>query len=131
MSEEPLSVSEEIDLLRYYEKSIIAFCHQKRYPLHVLATAQIYLKRFYVHHSVLSYDPSKLFIACIYVASKVEEEYLSIETLVSSLPNLNENILRKSELRLLKALDYDLIVHAPFKDIDGLIEVEMNLSRKA
>ena len=62
-------------------------------------------------------------MTCIYVAAKVEEAYLSMNSLMTLMPSLTEHAMRKSELRLLKGLQYDLIVHSPFKDIDGLIEV--------
>lgn len=118
-----LSTEEERLLLKHYEKTIIGVCLRQKFSRHVQTTALMYLKRFYLHRSVLGNDPSRYFLACIYVAAKVEEEYPSMDQLIAILPNMTENILKKTEFKLLDGLQYDLIVHAPFKDIDGWIEV--------
>lgn len=110
-------------LLKYYEKNIVRFCHQRHFSMRVQGTALVFFKRFYIHNNLMSCDPSKLFVACIYLACKVEEEYCSVESLLKDVPSLTLQQIKKAELKLLKGLKYELIVHTPFNYVDGITEV--------
>eukprot|EP00210_Caulerpa_lentillifera_P005598 g5355.t1 len=90
--------------------------------MRVQGTSLVFFKRFYIHNNLLSCDPSKLFIACIYLACKVEEEYCSVESLLKDVPSLTLQQIKKAELKLLKGLKYELIVHTPFNYVDGITE---------
>ncbi|GMH42456.1 hypothetical protein BSKO_10375 [Bryopsis sp. KO-2023] len=117
---EPLTVEQELKLLKYYHQTIKQM--SKKYPLRVLACALTYLKRFYIHHSVMEFDPSKTFLTCIYMAGKTEERYIPADVLSQQVKHITQNSLLKSELAMLKGLNYDLIVHTPFLEIDGFVE---------
>lgn len=55
---------------------------------------------------------------------QTEEHYISVETISQQMPNLKVSALLKSELALLKGLNYDLIIHSSFMEIDGFLEVQ-------
>lgn len=121
-----LSVAEEETLLKYYEKNIVRFCQQRQFSGKVQGTALVYFKRFYLRNSLVSCDPSKLFVACLYVACKVEEEYCSVESLLRDVPSLTLQQIKKAELKLLKGLNYELHVHSAYAAVDGITEVRQS-----
>lgn len=61
----------------------------------------------------------------VYPGFQAEEYYIPVESLCRQMQNVKVSSLLKSELVLLKGLRYDLIVHAPFIEIDGFLEVCM------
>jgi len=67
-----------------HEESIIQFCIYNMRSMHfkheVKATAISYLHRFYLHNSAVEVDPSKMIYACVYLAAKVEEENINVNT---------------------------------------------------
>ncbi|KAF0713847.1 hypothetical protein AaE_011695 [Aphanomyces astaci] len=48
------------------------------------AAAVLLFKRFYLSNSIMEFHPKYIGATCIYVAGKVEEQYISVETLVKS-----------------------------------------------
>jgi len=39
-----------------------------------------FFRRFFVHNSLITYDPRIIMYACIFLAGKIEDQYVSIET---------------------------------------------------
>lgn len=64
-------MEEELLLLKHYQATCQHICQELRFPRKVLGTAVLYLKRFYLTHSTLDYDPQHIVVTCLYLACKV------------------------------------------------------------
>lgn len=67
----PPGVEDQELLLRFYASRLQAICSELKLPLSVKGTAVSYLRRAYVHQSVLDRDPQSIFLTCLYLACKV------------------------------------------------------------
>lgn len=76
-------------------------------------TAIVYFRRFYAHNSLRIHDPRVMVVACLLVASKVEESIVDIRELHKIHPKLVEQDLLEAEYVLLKALGAQLNIHHP------------------
>ncbi|TPP60259.1 putative cyclin-H [Fasciola gigantica] len=95
-----------------------------RLPDEVFGFAVTYLKRFYLHHSVMDFYPREMMLTCLYMACKAADFPVGIQTFTSHIPRNQERysyFILNSELFLLEALGYDLWVFTPYRPLTGLI----------
>ncbi|KAG1653193.1 hypothetical protein FOA52_006956 [Chlamydomonas sp. UWO 241] len=117
-----VSAGDERRLLRFYDGEIVKLCVRLGYPAKVKATALMYCKRFFLHHSCITHNPARLMLTCIYLAGKIEEAYIGAEDFCRML-NQDIKAVLNNEVLLLQGLQFDLIVHSPYRALGGLIEV--------
>ncbi|KAF0304084.1 Cyclin-C [Amphibalanus amphitrite] len=123
-----------------YQKVMIFFANfiqvlgeQLKLRQQVIATATVYLKRFYSHNSLRCVDPLLLAPTCVFLASKVEEFGVisnsrlinTCQTVVKNklayayaaeFPYRNNHIL-ECEFYLLENLDCCLVVYQPYRPL--------------
>ncbi|XP_074661269.1 cyclin-H-like [Tubulanus polymorphus] len=121
-----LTVAEERSLLRHYEYILKEFCarFQPPVPRCVVNTAMIYMKRVFLHHSIMDYHPREMMLACVYLSCKVEEFNVSITQFVSNLKgdrNSFADLILGCELLLMQLLHYHLTIHSPSRPLEGFI----------
>ncbi|XP_076066551.1 cyclin H [Oratosquilla oratoria] len=127
-----LTVKEEYDLVRFYEHSLRDFCRKFRdprdsrirMPAYVTATAQHYFKRFFLYNSVMDYHPKEILVTCVYLACKIEEFFVTINDFVHNLKGDQKKaaeIILNNELQLTQELQFHLIVHQPYRAVEGLL----------
>ena len=128
-----LSSDEEIKFLHYYESRLWDFCRHFRPPLppNVSGTALMYFKRFYLNNSVMDYSPRfyclckyshelylslrNIYMACLWLATKVEEFNVSINQFVANLhespaqARRSEDLILALELPIISALKVTII----------------------
>uniref|UniRef100_A0A453HC43 Cyclin-like domain-containing protein n=1 Tax=Aegilops tauschii subsp. strangulata TaxID=200361 RepID=A0A453HC43_AEGTS len=90
-------------------------------PIKFRATAIIYFKRFYLQWSVMEHHPKHIMLTCVYASCKVEENHVSAEELGKGIQQ-DHQIILNNEMIVLKSLDFDLIVYAPYRSIEGFID---------
>lgn len=117
---EPLAVEEEILIQRFYEQKIQQVCAAFSFPHKIQATAILYLKRFFLNWSVMEHDPKQIMLTCIYISCKVEEFHVSAEEFGKGIQQDPQAVL-KNELCLLQGLNFDLIVYAPYRSLEGFM----------
>ncbi|KAK1691736.1 hypothetical protein QYE76_008433 [Lolium multiflorum] len=117
----PLSCEEEQMMRRFYEQKIQEVCKAFKFPHKIQATAIIYFKRFYLQWSVMEHHPKHIMLTCVYSSCKVEENHVSAEELGKGI-NQDHQIILNNEMIVLKSLDFDLIVFAPYRSIEGFID---------
>lgn len=59
-------------------------------PALTVATAAVFLHRFYMLHSLKQYGPRETAMACLFLAGKVEESLRKIEAVVNYLLRLED-----------------------------------------
>ena len=88
-----------------------------------VATAMVYLRRFFFVHTLLDHDSLLIAPTCVWVSSKAEECALSAKMVVSELHQLEPSApythadLAAAEPLLLEALDFELPVSHPFEHV--------------
>ena len=92
----------------------------------VAATACLLFRRFYLSNSVMIHDPKTMLAAAAFLAAKVEDcmldvRYIEMGTKEMSAPVPLNDIL-DAETRLIKGIDFDLLVFSPYKAILSITE---------
>lgn len=117
----PLNVDEEKLLRVFYEFKIQDACQAFEFPHKIQATALLYFKRFYLQWSVMQHHPKNIMLTCIYAACKIEENHVSAEELGKGILQDHQMILN-NEMIVYQSLDFDLIVYAPYRSIEGFLD---------
>ncbi|XP_042230157.1 cyclin-H-like [Homarus americanus] len=127
-----LTTEEEHLMVRSYEHSLREFCKKFRDPRDsrirmlpsVTTTAQHYFKRFYLYNSVMDYHPKEILVTCVYLACKIEEFFVTINDFVYNVRGDKKKaaeIILNNELQLTQELQFHLIIHQPFRPVEGLL----------
>ncbi|KAL5962376.1 putative cyclin-H [Taenia solium] len=93
-------------------------------PVDVFGFAATYLKRFYLNNSVMDYFPREMMLTSLYLACKVADYPLGLETFAAHIPRNREHyseIVVHSELFLMEKLQYDIWIHTPYRPLNGLL----------
>ncbi|KAG6702167.1 hypothetical protein I3843_07G019000 [Carya illinoinensis] len=117
----PLNIEEEQYIRVFYENKLQEVCNNFHFPHKIQATALIYFKRFYVQWSVMEHHPKNIMLTCIYAACKIEENHVSAEELGKGISQDHQLILN-NEMIVYQSLEFDLIVYAPYRSIDGFVD---------
>jgi len=92
----------------------------------VAATASLLFRRFYLSNSVMIHDPKPMLAAAAFLAAKVEDCMLDIRYLEMGTKEMNAPVpltdILDAEIRLMKGIDFDLMVFSPYKTILPIIE---------
>ncbi|KAK9835001.1 hypothetical protein WJX81_003331 [Elliptochloris bilobata] len=95
----------------------------------VVATACVYLRRFYVRRCLCEYDPRSVAPACLYLAAKAEEAQAQAKALFhfmkklnasgryQQMPALEMKDLLDLEMAIMEELDFNLVVFSPYQDL--------------
>ena len=67
---QPISLAEELLLLKFYGSKLQHMARELRFPRGVLGTALTFLRRFYLGRSALDQDPQQLVLTFLYLACK-------------------------------------------------------------
>lgn len=121
-----LTPKEELYLIRSYLVNLREFCRKFQPPMgkSVIATAFIYMKRFYLNESCMEFHPRDIGVTCAYLACKVDEFNVSIDQFIK---NVNGDCRKaaktvlSNELLLMKKLRFHLTVHLPFRALEGFL----------
>ncbi|CAN6876999.1 unnamed protein product [Brassica oleracea] len=113
----PLSVDEERFMRAFYEANVQEVCSAFEFPHKILATALQYFKRFYLQWSVMQHHPKEIMLTCVYAACKIEENHVSAEEIGKGIKQ-DHHVILKYEMA---SLEFDLIVYAPYRAIEGFI----------
>lgn len=121
------SVEEELSLLRYCMYLLQDSCGPRsesvRRGVQVQATALTFLKRFFLSNSMIDFDPKIVLQACLFLAAKVECEYLKLAELKEV---FDEKYGKASqvidfEAKLLQGLGFCLKTYHPYNPLLGLV----------
>ncbi|BBM99083.1 cyclin H [Marchantia polymorpha subsp. ruderalis] len=104
----------------HYEQKIQEVCKAFAFPNKVQSTAILYFKRFYLKSSVMEHHPKHIMLTCIYLSCKVEEFHFSAEELGKG-SKQDPQVVLKNEMTVLQCLNFELIVYAPYRSLDGYI----------
>ncbi|XP_009111750.1 cyclin-H1-1 [Brassica rapa] len=116
----PLSVDEERFMRAFYEAKVQEVCSAFEFPHKIQATALQYFKRFYLQWSVMQHHPKEIMLTCVYAACKIEENHVSAEEIGKGIKQ-DHHVILKYEMAVLQSLEFDLIVFAPYRAMEGFV----------
>jgi len=146
-----LTLAEEAKLLHYFEDQVQRLCDTVcnwfrdkalrgspaaqrpsfDIPIEVKATAICFLKRFFLHASLMEHDPHIIMVCCVAMAYKSEDFQLfaTLEELLQApavaavvAPAATDNVLnavQEAELLLLQGTRLHLMLHHPYRPLKG------------
>lgn len=125
-SNDILSPKEELYLVRSYLANLKEFCRifTPAMAKSVIATAFIYMKRFYLHESCMEYHPRNIGVTCAYLACKVDEFNVSIDQFIKNVKGdcrKAQKTVLVNELLVMKKLKFHLTVHLPYRAAQGFL----------
>ncbi|KAI8801441.1 cyclin-like protein [Cladochytrium replicatum] len=124
-----LSTKEYIKLNVYYGSVMQAIAKRLQLRQIVVASAQVYFKRFYTRNSFRILDPLLLCATCIYVGSKIEESPQHIKNVATEAKNVANEMkisggfpfdpsnIAECEFYLLEDLDFYMILYHAYRPL--------------
>ncbi|KAK3827596.1 MAG: cyclin-like protein [Benniella sp.] len=112
------TVDEEQALLGFYERKIVQIFKYWKLPSNVMATAIVYMKRFFLENTVMDYHPKAVMMTCMFLARKTENFLMTIgdfSTAIKSSPAAILNL----EFLVCKSLRFQFTVHHPYRPCLG------------
>ena len=111
---------EECDLLSHHCQLLLRHAAALRLPDEVAWTALVYLRRLYLHHSMLQFSPHVAGYTCLALACKASEFNVSLDTLTGHDALLHRAVVTHEPL-LLAALRFHVVVYTPVRALRGLL----------
>ncbi|TYZ60928.1 hypothetical protein PybrP1_004331 [[Pythium] brassicae (nom. inval.)] len=117
-----LSSEQELVVRDFYAATLQESCSQLfRTSDKVKCCALLLFKRFYLSNSVMEFHPKFLVPTAIYVAGKVEEQYISVDTVAAQLKVDHKHVIAH-EMVLLEGVRFQLIMYHPFRALLGFVD---------
>lgn len=117
---DPPTMEEELGFLNYYCQIVLNTGDFFRMPTQVKATATSFFKKFYLVNSIFEFHPKLILFTCLFLAAKLENYFMSIESFTSKLPKTEPKDVLDFEFIILLSLKFTLYVHHPFRPLYGL-----------
>ncbi|KAJ4423297.1 hypothetical protein N0V82_002024 [Gnomoniopsis sp. IMI 355080] len=116
-----LTPTEEEQLLRYYTVETLRAAEFCGLPTEIRATAAIFLRRFYLTHSVMTYPPTKMLKTCVFFGAKAENYYPRVKTIADKFPKTTGEEILAGEFLLCQGIRFAFDVRHPFRALEGAI----------
>ncbi|CEJ92896.1 hypothetical protein VHEMI08523 [[Torrubiella] hemipterigena] len=116
-----LTTDEEIQLVKFFTVELLRAAEFLDLPTEIRATAAIFLRRFYITNSVMTYPPDDLLKTCIFFGCKAENFYYRLNKLADALPNTTSEQILAGEFLLCQGMRFAFDVRHPFRALEGAI----------
>ena len=118
-----LTEGEAAQLLQHYAAELVKLCNSFPTKDEVIWTAAMYFWRYWQLHSILEHHPRSVAQLCMFLACKIEEFNIEPYVLFSRMPNpeADRKFVMHNEIELCDTLDYELVVHGPFRPLRGFL----------
>lgn len=119
---EYLTPEQEALVRDFYEAKVQESCTQLfRTSDKVKCCAVMLYKRFYLSNSVMEFHPKFIVPTAIYVAGKVEEQYINVDTIAEQLQVDHKHVIGH-EMILLEGVRFQLIMYHPLRALHGFVD---------
>ncbi|CAJ2510502.1 Uu.00g133110.m01.CDS01 [Anthostomella pinea] len=118
-----LTPAEESQLLTFYTVELLraaAFC---QLPTDIQATAAVFLRRFYITNSIMTYPPTELLKTCLFFGCKAEGYYMRLSKFAEKFPNTTGEEVLAAEYVLCQGIRFAFDVRHPFRALEGAVMV--------
>lgn len=114
-----ITVEEEQSFLRFISTQIVQICAHFNMPTQVRATLMSFFRKFYLINSVMEYRPKNIAYTIVFLAAKLENYFVSIESFCLRIPKTKPADILDLEYVFLETLQFTLLVHHPFRPLWG------------
>ncbi|OAA36197.1 Cyclin-related protein [Beauveria brongniartii RCEF 3172] len=122
-----LTPDEEARLVKFFTIELIRAAQFCELPTEIRSTAAIFLRRFYVTNSVMTYPPTELLKTSLFFGCKAEGFYIRLARLADKFPNTTSEQILAGEFLLCQGIRFAFDVRHPFRALEGAI---LELRRK-
>lgn len=116
---ELISLEDEQKYLHFFGQQIVQICSHFNMPTQVRATAISFFKKFYLVNSVMEYRPRNVLYTIVFLAAKLENYFISVESFCARIPKTKPSDILDLEFVVLLSLKFALLVHHPFRPLYG------------
>lgn len=116
-----LTPAEEEQLLAYYTVQTLRAAEFCQLPTEIRATAAVFLRRFYLTHSVMTYPPAKMMKTCVFFGAKAENFYPRVAHIATKFPKTTGDEILAGEFLLCQGIRFAFDVRHPYRALDGAI----------
>ncbi|KAH6680113.1 cyclin CCL1 [Verticillium dahliae] len=116
-----LTAAEETVLLKFFTVELIRAAIFCDLPTEIRATAAVFLRRFYITNSVMTYPPTDLLKTCLFFGGKAEGYFAKLSKLADKFPNTTEEEILAGEFLLCQGIRFAFDVRHPFRGLEGTI----------
>lgn len=106
-----LSVSDELSLVAFYLAKMAPLARLFHFKDSVTSTAMSYLKRFYLNNTCMDYHPKNVMLTCLFLASKTENQLVSIEAFAAKVKGATPSAVLSLEFLVSQSLRFQYKVH--------------------
>ncbi|KAH7101762.1 cyclin-like protein [Auriculariales sp. MPI-PUGE-AT-0066] len=111
---------EELALVRFYAAKIGQICSVFRFGEEVEATGVVYLKRFYMKHTVMTHHPKNVMLTALFLAAKTCNRPVSIADFVKGIPKTTEDDVLSLEFPVAQSLNFEFAVWHAHRALWGI-----------
>lgn len=116
-----LTSEEETRLVKFFTVELIRAAQFCELPTEIRSTAAIFLRRFYVTNSVMTYPPTELLKTSLFFGCKAEGFYIRLAKLAEKFPNTTSDQILAGEYLLCQGIRFAFDVRHPFRPLEGAI----------
>ncbi|KAG6011618.1 hypothetical protein E4U43_008215 [Claviceps pusilla] len=116
-----LSSEEETRLVKFFTVELIRAAQFCELPTEIRSTAAIFLRRFYVTNSVMTYPPTELLKTSLFFGCKAEGFYIRLAKLAEKFPNTTSDQILAGEYLLCQGIRFAFDVRHPFRALEGAV----------
>lgn len=116
-----LTTADELSLLTFYTVELLRAAAFLELPTEIRATAAIFLRRFYVTNSIMTYPPTELLKTCLFFGCKADGYYMRLSKFADKFPNTSAEVVLAAEYVLCQGIRFAFDVKHPFRALEGTI----------
>ncbi|KAG5662536.1 hypothetical protein KAF25_004954 [Fusarium avenaceum] len=116
-----LTPDEETRLVKFFTVELIRAAQFCELPTEIRATAAIFLRRFYVTNSVMTYPATDLLKTSLFFGCKAEGFFYKLNAFSEKFPNTTGEQILAGEFLLCQGIRFAFDVRHPFRALEGAI----------
>ena len=116
-----LTPEEEASLVVFYTSELLRAAAFMELPTEIRATSAVFLRRFYVTNSIMTYPPTELLKTCLFFGSKAEGTFQRLADFADKFPNTTPEQVLAAEYILSQGIRFALDVKHPFRALEGAV----------
>ncbi|KAJ6441190.1 glycoside hydrolase family 30 protein [Purpureocillium lavendulum] len=116
-----LTTDEEARLVKFFTVELIRAAQFCELPTEIRSTAAMFLRRFYITNSVMTYPPTELLKTSLFFGCKAEGFYIRLAKLAEKFPNTTSEQILAGEFLLCQGIRFTFDVRHPFRALEGAI----------
>ncbi|PHH60127.1 hypothetical protein CDD81_2085 [Ophiocordyceps australis] len=123
-----LTPADEAQLVKFFTVELIRAAQFCELPTEIRSTAAVFLRRFYVTNSVMTYPPTELLKTSLFFGCKAESFFIRLGKLAEKFPNTTGEQILAGEYLLCQGIRFAFDVRHPFRGLEGaMLELRRRL----